>query len=259
MRWYSLGTSMISSTETYTAAASTARIPSDRNIKAAASKAEAQYDSTLVHRFNAGEEAAFVEIMSRHRERVMAVAFAMLKNHADAEEIVQDTFMRAHRGLARFRGDSSLATWLHRISMNLSRNRYWYFFRRRRHSTVSLDCTLGEESKSTVSDLVASDSPDPAREASSADFVNMVAACMKKLGTEPRRILVLRNTLDRSYGEIARELGVNIGTVKSRIARARKNLRVLLSECSSEFAQEDDPISWFEPVRSTGGPQLSAA
>jgi len=257
--WYSLGTSMISSTESYSAAASSARTPSDRNIKAAASKAEAQHDSTLVRRFNSGEEAAFVEIMSRHRERVMSVAFAMLKNHADAEEIVQDTFMRAHRGLARFRGDSSLATWLHRISMNLSRNRYWYFFRRRRHSTISLDCTLGDDNKATISDLVASDSPDPAREASSGDFINMVATCMKKLGSEQRRILVLRNTLDRSYGEIARELGVNIGTVKSRIARARKNLRVLLSDCSPEFAQEDDPISWFEPARPSGGPQFAAA
>jgi RNA polymerase sigma-70 factor, ECF subfamily len=258
-RWYPRSTSMISSTETYTAAASTARTPSDRNIKAAASRTEAQYDSTLVRRFNSGEEAAFVEIMSRHRERVMSVAYAMLKNHADAEEIVQDTFMRAHRGLARFRGDSSLATWLHRIAMNLSRNRYWYFFRRRRHSTISLDCALGEDSKSTIADLVASDSPDPAREASSGDFTTLVASCMKKLGAEPRRILILRNTLDRSYGEIASELGVNIGTVKSRIARARKNLRVLLSECSAEFAQEDDPISWFEPDRSSGCSQIAAA
>ena len=92
-----------------------------------------------MHRFNGGEEQAFAEITTRHRERMFSVAFAMLRNNADAEEIVQDTFIRAYRGLATFRGDSSLACWLHRIAVNLARNRYWYFFRRRRHLSISID------------------------------------------------------------------------------------------------------------------------
>jgi RNA polymerase sigma-70 factor (ECF subfamily) len=249
---------MIYSTECSSAAAATARTPSDRTARMNASKEEARYDAVLVSRFNSGDEAAFVEMMSRHRDRVFSVAFNMLKNHADAEEIVQDTFMRAHRGLARFRGDSSLSTWLHRISMNLSRNRYWYFFRRRRHSTVSLNVELGNENHATVADLIASDSPNPASEATSKDFLNMVADCMQKLGADARKILVLRNTMDRSYGQIARELGVNIGTVKSRIARARRNLRVLLCECSPEFGLNDDPLAWFDTSRSAGGTEFVA-
>ncbi|HZZ18659.1 MAG TPA: sigma-70 family RNA polymerase sigma factor [Opitutaceae bacterium] len=249
---------MIYSTES-SFAATTARTPSDRTARLNASKVEALYDASLVTRFNSGDEPAFVEMITRHRDRVFAVAFNMLKNHADAEEIVQDTFMRAHRGLAKFRGDSSLSTWLHRISMNLSRNRYWYFFRRRQHSTVSLNLEFGGENTATVADLIASDSPSPATEASSSDFLSLVAGCMAKLGADARRILVLRNTMDRSYGQIARELGVNIGTVKSRIARARRNLRVLLSECSPEFNLTDDPLTWFDCNRSTSAADLIAA
>jgi RNA polymerase sigma-70 factor (ECF subfamily) len=231
----------------------------DRSARAIASRAEALHDIELVRRFNAGNEAAFIDIMSRHKERVMSVAFGILKNTADAEEIVQDTFIRAHRGLARFRGDSSLATWLHRISMNLSRNRYWYFFRRRRHVTLSLDYTFGEDSASTISDLVASGAPDPAQEATVGEFTTLVASCMRRLGPDARRILVLRNSLDKSYGDIGRELGVNIGTVKSRIARARKCLRVLLSEVSPEFAETDKPTSWFETVRNVKRSELIVA
>ena len=90
--------------------------------------AESILDVDLVQRFNGGDESAFEEIMNRHKTRIFAAAMALLRNHADAEEITQDTFVRAHRGLAAFRGDSSLATWLHRIAVNLARNRYWYFF-----------------------------------------------------------------------------------------------------------------------------------
>jgi len=121
----------------------------DRAARAAASAQEAAHDAALVRRFHTGDEAAFVEIVGRHRERVFAIALALLRNRADAEEIAQDTFIRAHRGLARFRGDSSLATWLHRIAVNLARNRYWYFFRRRRQDSLSLDCALSEDNSGT--------------------------------------------------------------------------------------------------------------
>ena len=109
------------------------------------SSEEAAHDALLVQRFNAGDDRAFVEIMERYREKMFAIAFAHLRNRTDAEEIAQDTFIWAHRALGRFRGDSSLATWLHRITVNLTRNRYWYFFRRRRHRTLSPDCPLGAE------------------------------------------------------------------------------------------------------------------
>jgi RNA polymerase sigma-70 factor (ECF subfamily) len=209
-------------------------------------------DVELIQRFNSGQEAAFVEIMQRYHTKIFSIAFSLLHNRSDAEEITQDTFIRAHRGLGRFRGDSSLATWLHRIAVNLARNRYWYFFRRRRHATLSLDNALGEEEGGTFADLVAADSPDPAQESSRDEFASMVDTCMEKLEPRHREILTLRNVLNRSYEEIATALGINVGTVKSRIARARENLRAQIAEQCPEFGPDTEATDWFEPARGTG-------
>lgn len=224
----------------------------DRVARAAISKSRAAIDIELVRRFNAGDESAFVEIMNHHQQKILAIALSRLRNRTDAEEITQDTFIRAHRGLGRFRGDSSLATWLHHIAINLANNRYWYFFRRRRHATVSLDCPLSEDPSATVTDLVASEVPDPVREVSTAEFSALIATAMKKLEASHREILTLRNVLNRPYDEIARALAIKGGTVKSRIARARKNLRALLAELCPEFSSESGPSDWFEPVRTSG-------
>ncbi len=211
---------------------------------------EAAHDAELVRRFNAGDEEAFLEIMTRYRAKMFSIALCHLRNRADAEEIVQDTFIRAHRGLARFRGDSSLATWLHRIAFNLSRNRHKYYSCRRRHATLSLDCPLGDGNTASFSDLIASDASSPAREATAGEFTELVNVCMEKLGARQREILVRRNGLNQSYGDIAKELGITIGTVKSRIGRARENLRALLSQAYPELAPDASPFDWFESIRS---------
>jgi RNA polymerase sigma-70 factor, ECF subfamily len=224
----------------------------DRAARAAASKSEAVIDAELVRRFNAGEESAFVEIMNRYQRKIFAIVFHLLRNRTDAEEITQDTFIRAHGGLGRFRGDSSLATWLHRIAVNLARNRYWYFFRRRRHATLSLDCPLGDDTNATFTELVASEALDPSREAAASEFSALIAACMEKLDARHREILVLRNILNHSYDEIAQTLGINIGTVKSRIARARESLRSLLGRMCPELGPESAPSDWFEAARGSG-------
>jgi RNA polymerase sigma-70 factor (ECF subfamily) len=214
-------------------------------------------DASLVQRFKGGDESAFVEIMSRHKARIFASAVALLRNHADAEEITQDTFIRAHRGFSSFRGDSSVATWLHRIAVNLARNRYWYFFRRRRQSTLSLDAALGDEGNSTFSDLISATDPDPSQATSRNEFVEAVEACMEMLEPSSRRILTMRSVLDQSYEEIAAALGINVGTVKSRIARARERLRSRMEEQCPEFARDSDPAGWFEQARGEG--QVAAA
>src|ERR1017187_285180 len=196
----------------------TAAGPSDRKLN---SERESAHDSELVRRFNAGDEAAFVEIVTRYRGKMLSIALRHLRNYADAEEITQDTFIRAHRGLARFRGDSSLATWLHRIAFNLSRNRCKYYSYRCRHSTLSLDCSLSDDKRATVSESIASDAPDPVREAMVGDFSALVNVCMDRLSPRQREILALRNGSNESYGDIAQKLGISIGTVKSRLARCQ--------------------------------------
>jgi RNA polymerase sigma-70 factor (ECF subfamily) len=220
------------------------------------SAAEAAYDTKLVARFNAGDETAFVEIMQRYHNRLFSLAHNLLRNSAD--EIVQDAFIRAHRGLANFRGDSSLATWLYRITLNLSRNRYWYFFRRRRQDSLSLERPLSDESDATFSDLIATDDADPAHETTTNEFVSLIALCMDKLDASHREILTMRNVLDLPYEDISKALRINVGTVKSRIARARENLRKLLAECAPEFGPESSPADFFENARAAHGRQTIA-
>jgi RNA polymerase sigma-70 factor (ECF subfamily) len=221
---------------------------------------EATYDAALVQRFNAGDESAFIEIMNRYRGKTFSIALALLRNRADAEEITQDTFIRAHRGLARFRGDSSLATWLHRIAVNLARNRYWYFFRRRRQDSLSLDHTIGEDSEGTFADLIAADTRDPAQESVCSEFAALVSTCMEKLDQRHREILTLRNVLNLPYEDIAQSLRINVGTVKSRIARARENLRALIAEMCPEFEPAESGADYFLSARTAyGRPALAHA
>ncbi len=222
------------------------------------SAAESAHDALLVARFHAGDETAFVEIMRRYHTRLFSLAHNLLRNAADAEEIVQDTFIRAHRGLGAFRGDSSLATWLYRIALNLSRNRYWYFFRRRRQDSLSLERPPSEDSDATFADLIACVDADPAHEVTTQEFVELISLCMEKLEPSHREILTMRNVIDLPYEDIARALRINVGTVKSRIARARENLRKLLAECAPEFGPDSAPADFFESGRVAHGRNIVA-
>lgn len=219
----------------------------------------AAIDNALVRRFVAGDESAFVEIMKRHRRKVLNITLGMLRNHADAEEVTQDAFIRVHRGLANFRGGSSFATWLYRIAVNLSHNRYWYYFRRHRQDSFSLDRTLTPDTPATLADLVADGTPDPAREAMTGEFAALVELCMGRLDQRHREILSLRISFNRSYDEIGAILGINTGTVKSRIARARVNLRALLAEACPEFARGAALGEWFMPAHPVQGQNTVAA
>jgi len=217
---------------------------------------EAIYDAELVRRFHAGEEHVFSEIMTRYSTRIFGLANNLLHNAADAEEITQDTFIRAHRALKDFRGDSSLATWLYRIALNLARNRYWYFFRRHRQDSISLETQIlssDSNSTATFSDLIAATSHTPVQETVTEEFTALIARCMERLDSRQREILTMRNTLNLPYEEIAVALGINVGTVKSRIARARESLRKHLAETAPEFAHADEPTDYFEFTRLAPG------
>jgi len=225
-----------------------------------AQASEAAIDRGLVRQFVGGDESAFTEIVNRYRGKIHGLTMNLLRNAADAEEITQDTFIRAYRGLANFRGDSSLSTWLYRIALNLARNRYWYFFRRRRHNWVSLERPLGTDSEATFADLVAAGDNDPAQETAAIEFTEVVASCMERLDRKHREILTMRNVLDLSYEEIASALGINVGTVKSRIARARENLRQLLTESHPDLKPALSVGDFFLTARAVyGQPAISYA
>jgi RNA polymerase sigma-70 factor (ECF subfamily) len=192
---------------------------------------EVALDRLLVDRFKSGDDAAFNEIVGRHWTRIYSVVHQMLRNQQDAEEVTQDVFIRAHRGLAAFRGESAFSTWLYQIATNLAHNRYWYWWRRKRDKSVSFDQPIGpDEDSATLADIIPAEVEAPDEISVTSEFAERVAAGMEKLGKKHREILVLRNVQNHSYEEIAEILGISVGTVKSRIARAREALRELLGE-----------------------------
>jgi RNA polymerase sigma-70 factor (ECF subfamily) len=191
---------------------------------------EVAFDRILVDRFKNGDQAAFNEMVSRYWDRIYSMVHQLLRNQQDAEEVTQDAFIRAHRGLANFRGDSAFSTWLYQIATNLARNRYWYWWRRKRDKSVSIDAPIGQENDLTLSDVIPAEVESPDDITVTQEFVERIGKGMDRLSSKHREILVLRNVKNMSYEEIAAILGISVGTVKSRIARARESLRSKLGE-----------------------------
>lgn len=222
-------------------------------------KAEAAYDADLVRQFKEGNEAAFTEIINRYYSRIRAVANQTLHNQSDAEEVTQDTFIRAHRGLATFRGESSLATWLYCIGINLARNRYWFNFRRHRHNTISIDRPLTDGGSTSVGGALSDEGTSPRSEYMTTEFVSLISRCLEQLDASHREILTMRSMLNLSYEEIATNLQINVGTVKSRIARAREHLRERLIQMAPEFGRDWSATDFFEVLRPLPSPAFTAA
>lgn len=191
---------------------------------------EVALDRILVDRFKNGDAAAFDEMVGRYWNRIYSMVHQLLRNPQDAEEVTQDAFIRAHRGLDHFRGESAFSTWLYQIATNLARNRYWYWWRRKRDHSVSIDAPIGPENDLTLADVIPAEVETPDDVTVTQEFVNRIGSGMDRLGAKHREILILRNVKNLSYEEIADILGISIGTVKSRIARAREALRSKLGE-----------------------------
>lgn len=191
---------------------------------------EVAFDRLLVDRFKNGDRSAFDEMVSRYWDRIYSMVHQLLRNQQDAEEVTQDAFIRAHRGLVNFRGESAFSTWLYQIATNLARNRYWYWWRRKRDKSVSFDAPVSSENDMTLADIIPAEVESPDDITVNQEFVARIGQGMERLSAKHREILVLRNIKNMSYEEIASILGISVGTVKSRIARARESLRSKLGE-----------------------------
>src|SRR3984957_15982369 len=122
---------------------------------------EVAFDRILVDRFKGGDQSAFDEMVSRYWDRIYSMVNQLLRNSEDAEEVTQDAFIRAHRGLANFRGESAFSTWLYQIATNLARNRYWYWWRRKRDKSVSFDAPIRSDSTTTLAEILPAEVETP--------------------------------------------------------------------------------------------------
>ena len=187
-------------------------------------------DELLIERVKAGDMVAYNVMVTRHYDRIFTRVSQLLNNKQDAEEVTQDAFIRAQRGLENFRGDASFYTWLYQIATNLAHNRYWYWFRRKRDQSISLDQPLSDDGSLTLENVMPCSGENPAEAVVTQEFVDRVSDCMQGLNEKHKEVLILRNLKNLTYDEIAQQLEISVGTVKSRIARARESLRGLLGE-----------------------------
>ena len=142
---------------------------------------EVALDRLLVDRFRNGDPSAFDEMVSRYWGRIYSMVNQLLRNPQDAEEVTQDAFIRAHRGLANFRGESAFSTWLYQIATNLARNRYWYWWRRRRDQSVSLDMPISSDSDTTLAEILPAELETPDDITVTREFVNRISQGMERL------------------------------------------------------------------------------
>jgi RNA polymerase sigma-70 factor (ECF subfamily) len=171
-----------------------------------------------------GNQLAFRVLVERHSRSVFRLAFRMTGNEQDAEDMVQETFLRAYKQLHRFDGRAAFSTWLYRIGANCSLDLLRARRTRQEQSTTVVD---GGESK-TLLDTIASPAPDPERIARSGQLANLLEPALQQLSDTERTAFVLRHYEGHDIEEIARVLGVNKGAAKHSVFRAVQKLRRVL-------------------------------
>jgi len=185
-------------------------------------------EAALVQRCAAGEDAAFTELLAEHERMVIQLAINLLGDRDEALDLSQDVFLRVFRTIHRFRGQSSLRTWIYRIAVNQARNRHRFWRRRHRADQVSLDAHVA-----THGDFVSPQLDGPDRVLAQKELASQLEHALDHLPFDQRTAVVLREVDGLSYEEIAYSLGVAVGTVKSRLTRARRALRLELQEARS--------------------------
>jgi RNA polymerase sigma-70 factor (ECF subfamily) len=179
-------------------------------------------DLRLVESLRAGSERAYEELLIRFQQPVYALALRLLDDPSEACDVVQEVFLKVFRNVGGFRGQSTLKTWIYRITVNEAHNARRWFFRHRR-AEVELDKNPDESL--SWKDIIPDRSRSPFDEAFDNEQHIVIEAALKRINPIFREAVALRDISDLAYEEIAEILGVSLGTVKSRILRGREALR----------------------------------
>jgi RNA polymerase sigma-70 factor (ECF subfamily) len=181
-------------------------------------------EAKFIERLRQGEAAAFEELVTERSGEIYGLLFRLTENSEEARDLTQETFLRAFQSIGGFRGEADLRTWIYRIAINQARNRWRWWRRRRRDSTVSLDATQGR-SNQTLIETLAESSENPEQQTLAHERELVLRSALQKVGRAYRETLILRDIEGFTYEEIATTLGINVGTLKSRLARGRQELR----------------------------------
>jgi len=191
-------------------------------------------EKTLLGRAKAGDVNAFEQLLEGYQRRIFNIAFHMVNNYEDAGDLVQEVLIRIYKSIGGFKEQASFSTWVYRITTNVCLDD---IRKKKRRKVISLD----EEIKFDDGELVRqikSDDPSPEDQAEKNEFKKSVNRAINRLSEEHRLVIVLRDIQGFSYEEIAKVLKCPEGTVKSRINRARQNLKNVLKNDSELLFEE---------------------
>jgi RNA polymerase sigma-70 factor (ECF subfamily) len=182
-------------------------------------------EASLIQRCAARDEDACAELVSEHQRMVYQLSLNLLNDHNEALDLSQEVFLRVFRTIHTFRGHSSLRTWMYRIVVNQARNRQRWWRRRHRAQQVSLDQHIQDHG-----DLRETNDSGPDRLVGQKQLADRIRVALDHLPFDQKTAIVLREIDGLSYEEIGFSLGIAVGTVKSRLARAREGLRAQLRD-----------------------------
>jgi RNA polymerase sigma-70 factor (ECF subfamily) len=182
-------------------------------------------EASLIQRCAARDEDACAELVSEHQRMVYQLSLNLLNDHNEALDLSQEVFLRVFRTIHNFRGHSSLRTWIYRIVVNQARNRQRWWRRRHRAQQVSLDQHIQDHGE-----LPETSDHGPDRMMGQKHLAERIRVALDRLPFDQKTAIVLREIDGLSYEEIGFSLGIAVGTVKSRLARAREGLRAQLRD-----------------------------
>ncbi len=185
---------------------------------------ERDVDAELVARVKAGDKKAFDLLVLKYQRKIMRLLSRMIRDQAEVEDVAQEAFIKAYRALPQFRGDSAFYTWLYRIAINTARN--WLSSNSRRPSTPSSYENEDGETFDEMDNLT--DNTTPESELASRQIAQTVNKAIEDLPEDLRTAIVLREIEGMSYEDIAQSMNCPIGTVRSRIFRAREAIATKL-------------------------------
>lgn len=183
-----------------------------------------EWESRWIEAAQKGDAESFERIVLAYQQKVFNLAYRLLGEREEAEDLTQEVFINVYRHLSKFRGQSQFSTWIYQVTMNHCRNRLKYLKRRYHHATESLDDPLHTSEGEIDRDLPdEGDVPDDVLYRQQVQWLVQVA--LGRLREDYREVVVLRDIQDLSYQEMTEVLGLPEGTIKSRLHRARLELR----------------------------------
>jgi RNA polymerase sigma-70 factor (ECF subfamily) len=200
----------------------------------AAAEIESGDEPMMIERARDGDMGAFDVLIQRYQDQVYSVAYRLVGNEDDAADVAQDVFLAFFRYLKNYRGDSKLSTWLYRITVNTAKNLWSRQKRQGSEVTDSLDESDDPETVAPI-EVLADPAPDPRRQAAGSEIAQVIERKLLEIEPEFREAIVLRFIEGLSYDAIAEVTQEPLGTVKSRIFRARKALKDRMQDYLREF------------------------